>query len=114
MSIRKPAKKLYYSLRQAAEMTAMSMHTLKSWEEDFPMLKPTRNRAGNRQYSHKEMDLLFVIKDKLLREKWPKEDVRDYLQKARSEIKADAEMRLRRHLGDIRMELQEILKILDD
>ena len=46
MSIQKKKKKLYYSLRQTASMTGLSVAVLKNWEKEFPEVQPARNRAG--------------------------------------------------------------------
>ena len=41
-------KKLYYSIKEVSEMTELKPYVLRYWESEFPSLKPSKNRAGNR------------------------------------------------------------------
>lgn len=60
-------KKLYYSISEISEMLQEEQYTLRYWEKEFDMLKPKKNSAGNRIYSHKDIELLTRIR-KLLRD----------------------------------------------
>lgn len=60
-------KKLYYSISEISELLNEEQYTLRYWEKEFDMLKPKKNSAGNRIYSHKDIELLQRIK-KLIRE----------------------------------------------
>ncbi|MBL7975560.1 MAG: MerR family transcriptional regulator [Candidatus Kapabacteria bacterium] len=62
-----PTPKLYYSIKQVGEMFDEEQHILRYWEREFDMLKPQKNRAGNRVYTEKDLRVLRVIK-KLLRQ----------------------------------------------
>ena len=64
--IQKPQKKLYYSLRQTAEMTGLTTQLIKNWEKESDQLAPMRNRAGNRHYTENDILLLFRLKELLL------------------------------------------------
>ena len=41
-------------------------HILRYWEREFDCLRPSKNRAGNRTYTEKDLDVVRVVK-KLLR-----------------------------------------------
>ena len=43
----------------------MKPHVLRYWETQFSMLRPRKNRAGNRMYRPDEVKLLFRIKELL-------------------------------------------------
>jgi len=62
-----PTPKLYYSIKQVGEMFDEEQHILRYWEREFEMLRPQKNRAGNRVYTDKDLRVLRVIK-KLLRQ----------------------------------------------
>lgn len=49
-------------------MTEVEQYVLRYWETEFEQLKPQKNRAGNRVYSNKDINLILYIKT-LLREK---------------------------------------------
>ena len=54
--------KLYYSIKEVAEMFGLNESTLRYWETEFPYLKP--KTAGNnkvRQYSEKDIEQIKLI-----------------------------------------------------
>lgn len=60
-------QKLYYSISEVSQMIDEEQHILRYWEKEFDQLNPKKNRAGNRIYSEKDINILKLIK-KLLRE----------------------------------------------
>jgi len=61
-------KKLYYSISEVSKITDIEQYVLRYWETEFEQLKPQKNRAGNRIYTNKDIQLILYIKE-LLREK---------------------------------------------
>ncbi len=61
-------KKLYYSISEVSKITDVEQYVLRYWETEFEQLKPQKNRAGNRIYTNKDIQLVLYIKS-LLREK---------------------------------------------
>ena len=61
-------KKLYYSISEVSKITDTEQYVLRYWETEFEQLKPQKNRAGNRIYTNKDIQLIMYIKE-LLREK---------------------------------------------
>lgn len=61
-------KKLYYSISEVSKITNIEQYVLRYWETEFEQLKPQKNRAGNRIYTNKEIQLILYIKT-LLRER---------------------------------------------
>ena len=54
--------KLYYSIKEVAEMFGLNESTLRYWETEFPYLKP--KTSGNnkvRQYSEKDIEQIKLI-----------------------------------------------------
>ena len=60
-------KKLYYSISEVSKITNLEQYVLRYWESEFDELKPAKNRAGNRIYTNKDIQLILFIK-KLLRD----------------------------------------------
>lgn len=60
-------KKLYYSISEVSKMVGLEQYVLRYWESEFEQLRPQKNRAGNRVYTNKEIELVRLIK-KLTRE----------------------------------------------
>jgi DNA-binding transcriptional MerR regulator len=63
-------KKLYYSIGEVSELTQLKAYVLRYWETEFSKLKPPKNRAGNRTYRQKDIDMILNIKDLLYNKKF--------------------------------------------
>jgi DNA-binding transcriptional MerR regulator len=61
-------KKLYYSISEVSKITQVEQYVLRYWETEFEELNPQKNRAGNRIYTNKDIQLILHIKT-LLRDK---------------------------------------------
>jgi DNA-binding transcriptional MerR regulator len=57
--------KLFRPISEVAGLVGVKPHVLRYWETQFSMLRPRKNRAGNRMYRPDEIKLLFRIKDLL-------------------------------------------------
>ena len=55
----------YRSISEVSDMVGVKSHVLRYWETQFPMLRPRKNRAGNRMYRPEEVRMLFHIKELL-------------------------------------------------
>lgn len=54
--------KLYYSIKEVAEMFGLNESTLRYWESEFPILKPkTAGPNKVRQYSEKDIEQIKLI-----------------------------------------------------
>jgi DNA-binding transcriptional MerR regulator len=53
----KGTQKLYYSIGEVSELLKVKPHVLRYWETQFPVLKPKKNRAGNRTYRVRDIKL---------------------------------------------------------
>ena len=49
-------------------MTELKPYVLRYWESEFPSLKPSKNKAGNRTYKKHDIQVILDIK-KLLYDK---------------------------------------------
>jgi DNA-binding transcriptional MerR regulator len=54
--------KLFYSIKEVAEMFGLNESTLRFWETEFPFLRP-KTQASNkvRQYSEKDIEQIRLI-----------------------------------------------------
>ncbi len=57
--------RLYRPISEVAEIVGVKPHVLRYWETQFSMLRPRKNRAGNRMYRPDEVKLLFRIRELL-------------------------------------------------
>ena len=59
----KPFKqeKLFYSIKEVADMFQISQPTLRYWETEFPSIKPSRTAKGTRQYRKEDVEEIRLI-----------------------------------------------------
>jgi len=58
-------EKLYYSISEVSDAADVKPHVLRYWETQFKMLRPRKNRAGNRMYRPRDLNLVLTIKELL-------------------------------------------------
>ena len=111
-------KKLYYSIGEVSKVTELKQYVLRYWETEFKQLNPSKNKAGNRIYRQKDIDLILQIKDLLYNQKFTIEGARKMLSgmeaptvetALESEAKTSVDLDL---LIKIRGELKSILEHL--
>ena len=112
-------KKLYYSIGEVSEMTNLKSYVLRYWETEFSQLKPPKNRAGNRTYRQKDIEVILNIKDLLYKKKFTIDGARGVLQgkdKSISESKDSNKLSKNQKvvLSNIKKNLEEILNIIND
>ena len=77
--------KLYYSIREVAEMLDVEPYVLRFWEKEFPTLKPRKSQGGLRIYRQADIDELMVIKELLYTEKYTIEGAKRQIAMGRRE-----------------------------
>jgi len=117
--VAKPIKKLYYSISEVAETTGLKPYVLRYWETEFVELHPAKNRAGNRIYKEKDIELITRIKDLLYSKKYTIEGARKFLRQLSNGEKPDEQTVLppkesEEIINNIQVELEGILEILDN
>lgn len=107
--------KLYYSISEVAKKTDVKPYVLRFWEKEFSRLKPKKNRAGNRSYQQKDIDLINQIKHLLYQEGYTIEGAKSKLKDLKHDdlgaVVAE-KMRLQNLLTEIRKEISSLLKVL--
>jgi DNA-binding transcriptional MerR regulator len=97
----KKVEKLFYSIGEVAEMLGVPVSTVRFWENEFDVLKPMKNKKGNRLFFPADIKNLRIIHQlvkeqgmtlsgakKRLSEKWDeteyKFEIKESLQKIKS------------------------------
>jgi DNA-binding transcriptional MerR regulator len=117
-TLKSDSGKIYYSISEVADLTDVKPHVLRYWESKFKMLKPKKNRAGNRMYRPKEIDLILRIKELLYDRRYTIAGARRSLLDERKSGDYQFEMDFDRRIAErtvvvaLKKELEEILEIL--
>jgi DNA-binding transcriptional MerR regulator len=63
-------QKIFFRIGEVCELIKVQPHVLRYWETEFPMLAPQKNRAGQRVYRRKDVEMVMRIRDLLYEEKF--------------------------------------------
>jgi len=106
-------EKLYYSISEVAKMTDLEPYVLRYWEKEFPLLKPKKNRGGNRTYTRKDIETINQIKHLRTDEKLTIAGARTKLMmKRKGEEKTSilATAKARTIISQVRKDVEDLLK----
>ena len=109
------AKKVYYSIGEVCDLTGLKPHVLRYWETQFVVLNPTKNRAGNRVYRSKEIEIILLVKHLLYEKKYTIEGANNRLVEMRRAGKLEEERQdvlEPEFLAGIKAELVELRRVL--
>jgi DNA-binding transcriptional MerR regulator len=109
-------KKPYYSIGEVCELTGLKPHVLRYWETQFRALQPNKNRAGNRVYRPREIELVLLVKRLLYEEKYTIEGADMKIRQLQKDGGLEGERRDVLQpglLAEIRDELLELRDLLD-
>jgi DNA-binding transcriptional MerR regulator len=117
--------KLYFPIREAAQIAGVEPYVLRFWEKEFPMFRPLKGGSGHRRYRRQDIEMALEIKRLLYEQGFTIAGARTQLKKAKGGSEPAPAARSgkqaglpfpelpRPALGRIRRELNEILTILD-
>ena len=54
-------EKLYYTIGEVAEMFNVNTSLIRYWEKEFDVIKPNKNKKGNRLFTPKDVDNFHLI-----------------------------------------------------
>ena len=83
----KDIKKLYYSISEVSEITALKQYVLRYWETEFSQLKPSKNQAGNRIYRSHDINVILDIKSLLYDRKFTIKGAQQHLKQPSDETR---------------------------
>ena len=106
----------YFSIGEVCDLTELKPHVLRYWESQFRFLSPAKNRAGNRVYARKEVELVLLVKHLLYTEKYTIDGARQKLDAHRRAggLRAEARAVLATEVVEsVERDLRELLDLLE-
>lgn len=68
MDSEKSMLKVYYSIGEVAKMFNVNTSLIRFWEKEFDIIKPHKNKKGNRQFTRMDIDnfhlIYYLVKEK--------------------------------------------------
>lgn len=102
------AEKLFYSMGEVAEMFDVNASLIRHWESQFSVIRPKRNKKGNRLFSPEDVENLKMIYHLVKERGMTLEGAKKALRKAPSESGVDRDAELMERLQRIRALLVEV------
>ena len=109
------AKKAYYSIGDVCDLTGLKPHVLRYWESQFEVLRPGKNRAGNRVYRPKDVEIILLVKHLLYVQKYTIEGANQKLLDMRRDGELEGgpkEVLGPEFLASMKKELEELKTVL--
>jgi len=57
----KKIEKVYYTIGEVAEMFGVNTSLIRYWEKEFDIIKPKKNKKGNRLFTKQDIDNFHLI-----------------------------------------------------
>ena len=96
----KEIEKLFYSIGEVAKMFNVNVSLIRFWEKEFSILKPKKNKKGNRLFREKDIQTLKIIHHLVKKRGFTLEGAKKKLRENKSETIDN--IAIVNHLQDIR------------
>jgi DNA-binding transcriptional MerR regulator len=117
-------EKEYFTIGEVSRIAQVPAYVLRYWESEFSVLRPPRRDSGQRKYMKKDIETIFQVKDLLYSKKFTIAGAKKFItgdrRKKEDGFALQVEMGPQAAipeidtamLGEIKNELQDILKML--
>lgn len=104
------SEKLYYPIGEVAEIFGVNASLIRFWEKEFDILKPHKNKKGNRLFTKTDLDHLKLIYHLVKEQGYTLEGARKILEGRRKEAEMKLQVtetlqRMKRFLEDLKEQL---------
>lgn len=103
--------KLYYSIKEVAEMLGVSESMLRFWEKEIPMIKPKTTGNNIRQYTEQDIENIKVVYNLVKVRGFKLAAARKMLKEHKNAVSSDT--KVLETLIKLRDQLQEMKKQFD-
>lgn len=62
--------KLYFRIGEVSDLVGVKPYVLRYWESEFPDIKPSKSKSGQRLYKRRDVEILLKIKELLYEERF--------------------------------------------
>lgn len=79
--------KLYYTIGEVSEMFGVNTSLIRFWEKEFDIIKPKKNKKGNRLFTPEDIDNFKVIYNLVKEQGLTLEGAKKYLKENKKTVK---------------------------
>jgi DNA-binding transcriptional MerR regulator len=105
--------KLYYTIGEVSEMFGVNTSLVRFWEKEFDVLKPKKNKKGNRLFTPEDLDNFKIIHNLVKEQGLTLEGAKKYLKENRKTVKHELKSE-KTQFSDIENKLRRIKNRLMD
>ena len=102
----KESFKLYYYIGEVSELLSVNPSLLRFWEKEFDVIRPSKNKKGNRIYKEKDVKNLKLIHYLVKERGFTLEGAKKKLKEGTDDLESKAELIER--LGSVKNMLLEL------
>lgn len=103
--------KLYYTIGEVSEMFDVNTSLIRFWEKEFDIIKPKKNKKGNRLFTPEDIDNLKVIYNLVKEQGLTLDGAKKYLKENRKTVKHEMKIE-KNQFSEIENKLKFIKRIL--
>lgn len=92
--------KLYFRIGEVATLLNVKPYVLRYWETEFPDIKPSKSKSGQRLYKRRDVEMLVQIKELLYEERFTINGARKRLKEVGKEQKGQDSLQISLLTGD--------------
>ncbi len=107
---------LFYKIGQVSSFTGVKPHVLRYWEAEFGLVKPRKDRRGQRLYRRPDIDIILHIKDLLYNQHYSIRGAKQKLKQESAQKQGDKKYsapHLQVIIEQQKEQLQELLNLLE-
>ena len=85
-------EKKYFSIGEVAEMLDVATSLIRFWESEFDIIRPKKNRKGNRQFTREDIDNVKLIFHLVKEKGYTLQGAKDLLKNGNDSLKEKIEI----------------------
>jgi len=85
--LQKIPEKLSFKIGEVADIVGVKPYVLRYWETEFSTLKPQKSKHNQRMYTHKDVEMILMIKKLLYKDRFSIEGARSVIKDLKRETK---------------------------
>ncbi len=102
--------KLYYSIGEVSTMFNVKPSLIRFWEKQFEIIKPKKNKKGNRLFTQEDVDNFYIIFHLVKECGYTLDGAKQKLKASKSEVESNVEVvkslnKMKSFLIDLKKEL---------
>jgi DNA-binding transcriptional MerR regulator len=103
--------RLFYSIGDVAKMFGENISTIRYWENEFDILKPKKNKKGNRLFTQTDLKNIEIIRYLLRDQGMTLKGAKTKLKEQSEGLEQNAE--IARRLKEVRKSLTGLMQLLE-